>query len=267
MLHHLIFIFLLIFQVANATEIKKVITLTPSLAETFSLFQDSENKLVGVSEYTDYPPNLLKKEKIGGYNHLNYEKIMTLNADLILAAKGGNSDFEVEILKKKFDHKLLILRENSFEDFIENIDLIGKKINRIEEALKIKSEYIIQKDKIFSRNKKRQQKSVAILIEESPLLFAGGPTYFTQLLKWVGAKNTFEDLNVKYPRLSKEEVIKRKPDFVIVLGKVNLNQMKWTEFIKNTKFVFIKNDAFLRPGPRLLEAAIELEKIIYENKI
>jgi len=68
---------------------KRVVTLSPHLTEwMYSL--DAEDTLVGVSAYSDFPPEAASLPVIADYNGANLASIMALKPDLILAWQGGN---------------------------------------------------------------------------------------------------------------------------------------------------------------------------------
>jgi iron complex transport system substrate-binding protein len=65
----------------------RIISLAPSNTEIlFAL--GLEEKVVGVTEYCDYPKGALRKEKIGGFQTVNVEKVVSLEPDLVFATGG-----------------------------------------------------------------------------------------------------------------------------------------------------------------------------------
>jgi len=49
-----------------------------------------ENRLQGVTRYSDFPREATKLPKIGSYVRLDLERIVALNPDLCIAIKDGN---------------------------------------------------------------------------------------------------------------------------------------------------------------------------------
>ena len=67
----------------------RVISLAPSITEIiFDLHR--ENRLKGVTKYSDFPVQAEKLPKIGSYIQLDLEKIVRLRPDLCIAVKDGN---------------------------------------------------------------------------------------------------------------------------------------------------------------------------------
>ena len=63
---------------------QRVISLSPNLTEIVYDI-DAQNQLVADTEYCKFPLDARKKEKIGGWINPNFEKIVSLKPDLVLA--------------------------------------------------------------------------------------------------------------------------------------------------------------------------------------
>src|SRR5690606_4617078 len=79
---------------------QRIIPLLPSLAETVVEILGEETRIVGVSEYSDFPASLSKKPSIGPYSKPNLETIISLKPDLVLASSDGSPQEIVSRLKK-----------------------------------------------------------------------------------------------------------------------------------------------------------------------
>ena len=80
---------LLLPWVATAAPAQRVISLAPNLTE-LAFAAGLGDKLVGVSAYSDYPPQAAKIEQVANWQGINTERIVTLKPDLVLAWRGGN---------------------------------------------------------------------------------------------------------------------------------------------------------------------------------
>jgi iron complex transport system substrate-binding protein len=69
--------------------IERIVSLAPSLTETIYAL-GLQDRLVGDTDYCDYPPDALKKAKVGGAVNPNFEKIAALRPDLVLVTKSIN---------------------------------------------------------------------------------------------------------------------------------------------------------------------------------
>ena len=108
-------------------------------------------------------------------------------------------------------------------------------------------------------------------------LYAAGPgTFLNELLNLSGGNNIVRDSPARYPKLSKEYIIKKSPEIIIEAGpKSNLSQneidlrvQEWKRFptikaVKNEQIHFIGADYILIPGPRLLKIIDRFSKAIH----
>ena len=67
----------------------RIISLAPSLTELVFAAGAGE-KLVGVVEYSDFPPEVTALPIVGRYDLLDLERILELEPDLIVAWQSGN---------------------------------------------------------------------------------------------------------------------------------------------------------------------------------
>src|SRR5262249_32837290 len=65
---------------------RRIISMAPNLTE---IVYDigAQDLLVGVTDFCKFPPAARSKEKVGGWIDPNYEKIISLKPDLVLALK------------------------------------------------------------------------------------------------------------------------------------------------------------------------------------
>ncbi|GAL10678.1 vitamin B12 ABC transporter B12-binding component BtuF [Vibrio astriarenae] len=68
---------------------QRVISLAPSATE-LAFSAGLGDKLLAVSEYSDYPQQASNLERVANYKSINIERIITLKPDLILAWRAGN---------------------------------------------------------------------------------------------------------------------------------------------------------------------------------
>ena len=98
---------------------QRIVTLAPSVGELAAEFLETDlDRIVGVSESTDYPPALKKTESVGQYQRFNLEKVMALKPDLILATLQGNSKDQIQHLRE-LGASVFVLNTATFSDVEE----------------------------------------------------------------------------------------------------------------------------------------------------
>ncbi|MBB5323469.1 iron complex transport system substrate-binding protein [Anoxybacillus tepidamans] len=261
-------------DVTIKAEPKKIVSLIPSNTE-IAYALGLGGKIVGVSDFDNYPEDVKNKEKIGGME-FNVEKIISLKPDLVLAHASGahNSKDGLQQLKDAGITVLVVNDAKSFDDVYRSIELIGKatgtteKANEIVENMKTKLEEIKEKAK-------NVKNPVKVWVEVSPapeIYTAGKGTFIDDMLQAISAKNVAGDQE-GWPMFTEEKAVALNPDVIIttygyyVKDAVNqvLARPAWKDVpaIKNKRVYDVNSDLVSRPGPRLVEGVEELAKVIY----
>ena len=115
-------------EVAIPPSPKRIISLAPNLTEIlFTLGLDRE--IVGVSIHCNFPEAAKHKPRVGSYISLDFEKILSLRPDLILATGAGNTLEMVERLEKLGFPTYVIFPKN-FDGILTSIRHIGQILGR-----------------------------------------------------------------------------------------------------------------------------------------
>jgi len=244
---------------------QRIITLAPNLTE---MIYDLglENKLVGNTLYCDYPEAAKKIEKVGNLLTVNFEKIVTLKPDLVLITVEGNTK-ETYDKFRQLGIKIFVSNPRNYEGIKKTYFDFGK-IFQIEERANNKiAKWDSTVAKISSSAKNFPQKSAMFVIDLKPLMLAGKNTFLNEFLQMCGLKNIAEDSPVNYPMFSREEILKRDPDYIIYPtgGDDNISKIKnaypeWSRMnaIKNNNVIFVDRNLYSRPGPRFTDAVNDL---------
>ncbi len=255
----------------------RVVTLIPSLGELAAdLCETHYERIVGVSDSTDYPPALKGRSSIGPYHHFNLERVVALKPDLVLATHSGNSKDQIEHLRE-LGLPVVVVRTESFAEIEQSIELVGKAMGSAPAATALLERFRTGITQLKNRAGARpvaNRRRVMLELGDEPLIVAGGKSFLSEALALVGATNVFGDLASAYPRPSTEELIQRDPDAILVLAlgddtayfaklAANWKQHPKLKAFKNGNVKILRGDEILRPSLRLLEGLARLERAIY----
>ncbi len=236
---------------------QRVITLAPNLTEMiYELGEGS--KLVGNTTYCNFPPQAKLVEKVGNMLTVDYEKIVSLKPDLIFMTVVGNSKNSYDKLKD-LGMSVFVSNPKTFSGINKTFLDMGKIFNKE----KFAKEKISQWDSVINYTKNKsagiQNNKVMFLVSLRPIMLAGKNTFINEIIETAGLKNIANDTKVNYPVYSREEVLKKNPDYIILFENKNLtaNAVKsayeeWSELnaSKQNHIIFVDPDLFARPGPR-----------------
>ncbi|WP_062396784.1 helical backbone metal receptor [Methanogenium cariaci] len=82
------------------------------------------DKIVGVTDYCNYPEEALAVEKVGGYSSVNIEKVLQAKPDLVVAAYGNTA--EVIDHLENMGITVIALNPTSIGDVKNNVRLVGE---------------------------------------------------------------------------------------------------------------------------------------------
>ncbi|MCX5702917.1 MAG: cobalamin-binding protein [Candidatus Omnitrophica bacterium] len=251
----------------------RVISLAPSTTEIlFALGLDDE--ITGVSQYCNYPPKALSKEKVGTFSQANIEKVLLLKPDIIFCT--GLEQAPIITKLKQLNLRVYISDPSNFKELFDSIREIGRLVNKEGRAVALIAEMKAGIEKITSKVKlipQERRPKVFVEIWHSPLMTAGRGSFIDELLGLAGGVNIAYDTQRPYSYFSPEQVIKRDPDCIILAYmdkesplKIIKGRFGWNNIsaVKNNRiYNDINPDALLRPGPRLVEALEEIYERLY----
>ena len=247
----------------QAEKPKRIISLAPSVTKSLYLLGE-EDKIAAITVYC--PQGSGAKERIGTVLEPNLEKIISLSPDLVIASKEGNRPQTVEKLKSLGVNVYVMGSLNSFpdicDDFLALARIVGQeaKAKGIIENAKNKIRGI--QDKVGKRAKVR----VFWEVGAQPLFTASRNSFVNDFIELAGGTNIFGELETRYPQISREEVIRRDPDAIVMvtMGDVTSNEKaSWEKFkelraVKTKRIYVLDNSIFTDPTPTAVADGVEI---------
>ena len=253
---------------------QRIVSLAPSNTEIlFAL--GLGDKVVGVTDFCDYPEEAKSIEKVGGMEH-NLEKIVALNPDLVLAIGGSPAQVEKATEMEKLGLAVLVLEPGDIEGIMANIELVGKATGAEKEASQLVAELRKRFDDIIARAKGAESSPTVFFeldaTDPSKPYTPGPGSFIDALISLAGGSNVAASAKMQWAQLSTEEIIAQDPE-VIVLGDagygVTVEMVKerpgWSVItaVKNGAIYPIDDILISRPGPRIIDGLEALARIIH----
>lgn len=191
----------------------RIVSLAPNLTEiVFAL--GAGGQLVGVTNYCTYPPQAQKKEKIGDFVNPNFEKIVSLEPDLVLAEQWTSSK-TVPRLRQLAIKVVETLSPKSLAEIYGVIRDIGTALKSLERAQVLIQEMQAQVGAIEERGKRFGRRPTLYIEIDLPSWTVGQNSFISEAVYLCGARNVFEDIEIPALQVSKETVIERNPDVIL----------------------------------------------------
>ena len=265
---HLIALFLysISFVDAQATS-QRVISTSPAITEILFAI-GAGDRVVGVTDYCNYPKNACLLPSIGGPLNPNTEKWIALKPDLIIL-----QDDSVVLNKhaKVFKIPTLDVSVNNLENILRSIQVIADAMQTPKAGKQLVDKIKIQIDNYRTSLGKTKPRQVLMLLSDTndpsrDLYAVGRNTFLNELLSIAGGENILPETMATYPKISKEFIIAKSPEIIIEIGPTaNLSnegilsrEKAWTIYptiraVKNDRLYFVGANYILIPGPRLVK--------------
>ncbi|MDQ2086976.1 ABC transporter substrate-binding protein [Herbivorax sp. ANBcel31] len=250
------------------SEPQRVISIGPNMTETiFGL--GKEDKLVGRSDFCDFPEETENIDTVGSIQEPSIEKIVELKPDIVIVS----THFNKEVIDKIENTGIKIVAfygDESFEGVYSTIENVGRVLNAKEEAQMVVEEMQEKVEDVLKRVEGRQRPTVYYVVSYGEMgdYTAGGDTFIGKMIEMAGGINAAKD--AKGWGYSLEKLIESNPDILICSkyydskeGIKNSHGYKDLDAVKNEMIFEIDNNLLDRQGARLAEGLVELAKIIH----
>jgi iron complex transport system substrate-binding protein len=258
-------------RVSTESAPRRIVALAPSIAEClFALGLDEE--IVGVTDYTNFPPQALSKPRVGSYIHLQIEAIVALKPDLVVATMDGNPKAQVERMEQ-LGLKVVVTNPRTLDDLYETLLILGKILRResIAEQLveNMRGTIRTMSSLVASRPKPR----VLLQVGSNPMVVAGDDTLQDHLIKVAGGENVPASQGRGYIPLSLERVITLAPEVILISSmadsltaeRVKESWKRWPQIpaVALGRIHVIDGDLIDRPSPRIVEGLKRMTEMIH----
>jgi iron complex transport system substrate-binding protein len=256
--------------VLNASPVR-IISLAPSITEVL-YYLGLEDRVVGVTKFSYYPPEAAKKPSVGSYVNLNVEKILSLTPDLVIGTMDGNNPGIVDLLEQA-NIPVYIVNPRRVREAISTVSVIGeicgvrKRANQLFSELKRRIEYVAEKTLSLKKP------LVFMQINVKPIMSVNKNTIHHDVIGLAGGINMTQNEPITYPRISIEEVITRKPAVIIISsmergGKFEGSRKSWLKWpgipaVKMGRVHLIESDLVDRASPRIVKGLEIMARMIH----
>ncbi|MCP4681154.1 MAG: cobalamin-binding protein [Desulfobacterales bacterium] len=247
--------------VSLKTTPKKIVSLAPSLTEIL-YYLGLEDRIAGVTRFSYYPPEATDKAKVGTYNKLNVEKIISLGPDLAIGTVDGNEEGTIRLLEQA-GIAVYLVNPRRVRDAIGTIATLGELCGVGKKAAHLCSQLNRRIDKIVEKTSSLRRPLVFLQINVRPIMTVNRNTIHHDVIRLAGGVNMTQDEPITYPRISVEAVLERRPEVIIISsmerrGKFERERKKWLEWpsipaAEKGRIHLIESDLLDRPSPRIVE--------------
>ena len=252
---------------------RRIVSTAPSITEAlFTLGLGPQ--VVGVSQYCDFPPEVIKLPKVGTYVKPNIEAIARLAPDLVVLQM-ASTDLTDRL--KALRIAFVEVPHGTLNDVFAGIQIIAKSAGVPERSGGLIHRLQGSLQSIRTKSHTMPSPTVIVILDRRQgtlmdLTAVGPDNYLDELLEIAGGINVLAKAGLpRYPHISMETMIRENPDVIIDLSNMEDSAAKraaerpemeslWrqNEMLKaarSGRTYFGTSNVLMVPGPRAPEAA------------
>jgi iron complex transport system substrate-binding protein len=265
---------------AQAAAPRRIISLVPAATEMLYAI-GAGPRVVAVSSYDTYPPEVKQLPNVGALLDPNVERILSLKPDLVVAYS-SQADLKRQLGRAEigiFDYRHAGLADvtATLRDLggrTGNAAAAGALAQRIEGAL----------DDIRRRTAAAAKPRVLVVFGRERLALrgiyaSGGIGFLDDMLRIAGGTNLFADVKQPAVQATTEQILARRPDVILEIRAANsafptgdraAETKVWQALasvpaVKNGRVLFLFDDRIVIPGPRVAEGTLVLAKALHPD--
>lgn len=254
-------------RVSIPAKIDRIISLAPNLTEIVYAV-GAGDRLVGNTEYCDYPPEAKKVAKVGDTLQPSIERILALRPQLVLVSTAS----QLEAFTKQLNENQIavyITDPRDLEGVFRSVLAVGDLLNESVTASELVKQLRARSEKVERAVTGLPRVSVFFQLSGQPLYTAGRSSFVTNLIERAGGRSVTSDVQEAWPRLSDERALASRPEAVIMPSGDAMGAAANTKVaaalrnspaVQNGRVYLIDGDLLTRPGPRLVDG---LEQIAH----
>jgi iron complex transport system substrate-binding protein len=249
---------------------RRIVSLVPGVTEmVFAI--GAEERLVGVTDFCDYPAAARKKRSVGGMLAPSLETLVALQPDLVVATDSGNTD-ETRVQLARLRLPVYLVSPKGIADVFRTMEQLGSLTGQAARAGDVVAGLERRVRAVAERVAARPRLRVLYVVWPEPLIVPGRGAAVTELIELAGGASVTASAAEGYPRWSVEAAVAQAPEMILLArhgsGTGQVSRDKWERFagqpaIRAGRIHNVDGDLFHRFGPRVVDALEILARLVH----
>ncbi len=253
---------------------QRIVSLAPSNTEILFALGLGE-RVVGVTDYCNYPPEAKEKPSVGGFSTPNIEKMVAIDSDLILATSIHQKQIIPQLEAKGMT--VFAVAPRTIDEVLDAITQVGEITGKETEAARLVADMRSKIKEVTDKTGNlsgAQKPRVFYITWHDPLKTAGAGTFQDELIRNAGSVNIAGNLS-GYAGISLESVIEANSEVIIAGVGMGSGADAPLQFAKteprlkdvaarqNDRIFAVDTDIVGRTGPRIADALEQFGRFIH----
>jgi iron complex transport system substrate-binding protein len=246
----------------------RVVSLAPSVTEIVYAL-GAGDRLVGVCGQCDFPPDVQRLTRVGGYVVPSVEAVLAVRPDLVVVVPSPGNRESVRAIERA-GVPILVTHDRTLADLWAAMRAIAAAVGVPAEGERLVADVSRRLDAVHARVQALPRRRVLIIVGHDPLVAVGGGNMQDELLTLAGGTNVAADAGTVWPTITLELVVARAPEVIVdsamgteQSGRALFAGLTTVPAVRSDRVVALRGDTLLRAGPRIPEAAAALAAVIH----
>jgi iron complex transport system substrate-binding protein len=261
--------------IAVPQPVNRIVSLAPNLTETlFAL--GLGDRVVGVTDFCDYPAEAATRTRIGGPVTPNLEKIAQLRPDLIFATRSGGNRLSTVQSLETLDLAVFATDPHTVDEVISSTERMGEIAGAGDQGRILAEGLRRRVNDVAARIAGAPVLPVLLVVWPDPLITIGRNTFIADALRKAGAANVIETAQ-DWPNASLEEVARLQPRYLIFANDHSQEANRqiaelsgrsgWKDLnaVREGRIILL-SESIARPAPRLIDEIEQLARVLHPER-
>ncbi len=247
---------------------RRVVSLAPSCTESL-LAIGAHDRLVGIEEHSELPAELCAVPRVGGFKHVDVDRVASLTPDLIVAA----SLHAMETVPRlaPLGARIFVSQPRTLDAIVSGMARLAALLGIARDAAPIVAHARHRIDMVLARTLRGGPRPL-VYVEFSPRGHTGGPqSFLDDLVTKAGGVNLGGVARVEWPVIPSAIVHRLDPEVIVIADypgsatPAALAQREgWDRLtaVKNGRVFVVPAGAIKRPGPGALDGLERLATLL-----
>jgi len=250
---------------------RRIVSLVPGVTEILFAI-GAQDAVVGVTDFSDYPPDARRKPRVGDMLAPNLETLVSLKPDLVVATRSGNREETFDQLKRLGLPVYLVDEPPSIAGVLRLVGGLGQLTGHRAAAAALAAGLERRIASVRERVAGRPHPRVLYVLWPEPLIVPGRGSLVSDLIASAGGESVTADQAQGYPRMSLEAAVGRAPEVIILArhgaGTGPAAREQWQRLenlpaIRSGRLYAADGDLLHRYGPRVVDGLELLARLIH----
>jgi ABC-type Fe3+-hydroxamate transport system substrate-binding protein len=248
----------------------RIVSLVPSVTELIYAL-GGEARLVGRTDFCDYPPAAREKPSVGGMVAPSLESIVSLKPDLVIGTTDGSLEETFRQIRR-LGFPTYLVSVHRVSEVMDLVARVGELTGRQEAVGPLVARLNGDIARVRALVNPYPAPRVLYVLWPDPLIVPAHGALVTELIGIAGGRSVTDLEGDAYPRLSLEAAVAAAPEVIILASHGSRSgpvaREKWERLaglpaIRNGRLHSVSGDLLHRYGPRMIDGLYQLARAIH----